>query len=834
MMRTPSTLRRTSPRRDLLLPALFFTLGPLALVFFAGAARAQVAAANIGKAPPPVLSAAPIASVSPPLKEPDAKPAASASSSNGDTGTLSQFKDEIEFEPKPPGYKVQFSLEDAELPELVKVMGQLTGRRFVIGAKVRPIKATIYSPQKVTVAEAYQAFLSVLETNGLTVIPSGKFLKIVETPGIVNTTTTIYGPGKATPLEDRYVTRLHRLTYVTADEVANVLTHFKSKDADVAIYSPGNLLVITDTGTNIARMMTIVEEIDVAGVGDQLWYEPLHYANAAEIAAKLSEIFDVGKSATPTPAVKGPGSQAVESRVTKVVSDERTNSVIVIGTEKAYLRIVDVLKMLDVPLSGEGQVHVLPLQHADAEELAKTMSDIASKAGTAAAPGAPAKGGAGVGTATVFESPIRITADKSTNSLVITSSLRDYASLRGVIDKLDQARRQVFLEAVIMEVSTNHTDSLNIGFHGGAPDGQLDSLIYGGSNAAMTATTSIDPSILQGMALGVRSNSVLSLAGLSIPAFGLAIQALASSVDSNVISTPHLMATDNVPAEMNVGEEISVSTGSSASSLGTGAATGAFGAFPSLVTPVSRQKVGTRIKLLPHINDSNEVRLEIDEEINEQGSVGAGTLTPTVIIRTAKTQVVVQDGQTVVIGGLVRDVQKSEEYKVPILGDIPLIGMLFKKSTKANQKRNLLLILTPYVVRDPADLRAIFERKTQERQEFIDRYFVFAGKPGTWEPMVDYSRTHGLLEEIRQVQAKADEQADLDEAAKEKDVLTHEAGKPVGEMVGKVGPAAAYAPGGAPGPAPVPVPVPALAPVGGPPTGLKPGGAVLKSVKIEN
>src|SRR5262249_9319189 len=176
----------------------------------------------------------------------------------------------------------------------------------------------------------------------------------------VTTGTPIYGPDSANGPEDRYITRLHRLTYVTADEVANVLTHFKSRDGDITIYSPGNLLIVTDTGTQIKRMMEIIEEIDVAGLGAQIWVEPLHYAGASEVVTKLQDIFDVGKGgaapAGAAAAAKGPGSQAVDVRVAKIIPEERTNSVVIIGTEKAYARILELIKIIDVPLTGgEGE-----------------------------------------------------------------------------------------------------------------------------------------------------------------------------------------------------------------------------------------------------------------------------------------------------------------------------------------------------------------------------------------------------------------------------------------------------------------------------------------------
>src|ERR1019366_934913 len=175
---------------------------------------------------------------------------------------LPMFEQGMEFVPKGDDYKVVPSLEDADLPELVRWIGQLTGKRFIFGGKVRSIKASLYAPQKVTVGELYQAFLSILETNGLTVIPHGRFLKIVETGGIAMQVTPTYVAGQGAPAEDRYVTRIQRLGHVSADEVAAVLAHFKTKDGDITVYAPGNLLIITDTGPNIRRLMQIVEDVD--------------------------------------------------------------------------------------------------------------------------------------------------------------------------------------------------------------------------------------------------------------------------------------------------------------------------------------------------------------------------------------------------------------------------------------------------------------------------------------------------------------------------------------------------------------------------------------------
>jgi general secretion pathway protein D len=709
----------------------------------------------------------------------------------GDTSTLPQFEQGVEYEPRDPNYKVSLSLEDADLAELVRVIGQLTGKRFIFGGKVRNIKASIYAPQKVTVAEAYQAFLSILETNGLTVVPHGRFLKIVETGGIATQATPTYGSEQAAPTEDRYVTRMLRLQHAPADEIGNVLGHFKSKDGDITVAASGNLLIITDTGANIRRMMQIVEEIDVGSAGDQMWIEPIHYASASEIAARINELFELkGGAGGKGEKVGGLGAGVGDLHVTKVVADDRSNSVIIVATERAYMRILEFIKRLDVPQTGEGEIHVISLQHADALELTKTLNELVQGAGAAAA-GAQAKPPGQSPTTQVFEGAIKISADKATNSIVVTSSLRDFASLRAVVDRLDMARRQVFIEAVIMDLSVTRQDQLGVNFHGGGLAdlgiGAGQSLFFGGLNPLNTvAPLGSDPSILQGLALGVRGPGIpgtesFSVTGQTIPAFGVLLQALTTAGDTDVLSTPHILATDNIKAEINVGQNIPLQQNiGGLPSTGTGGTSGAaspflgfgFGASPA------RQDVGTKITITPHLNESNEVRLELQEEISEAGdAVGQLGVVP-ITKRTANTQLVVKDQQTIVIGGLMRNRIAHQETKIPILGDIPLLGILFRQTQNTMQKSNLLLVLTPYIIREQSDLRNIFERKMQERQEFLDRYFVFSDEHD-YKPPHDYSRANGLLEDIKATYRAVDEKERLEEIMRPKEVIGHRPGEPL-------------------------------------------------------
>jgi general secretion pathway protein D len=687
------------------------------------------------------------------------------------------------------------------------------------------------------VAEAYQAFLSILEANGLTVVPHGRFYKIIDSPDAkMGAPVTV--AGQAGTNEDRFITRIHRLRNVSAEEAGNVLGHFKSKDGDITVYGPGNILIVTDTGANIERMMRILEDVDVGGIGDQIWIEPVHYGIASDIASRLDEVFDLkgGAPAGGKPGDKPGSTLGSDLHVAKILPDDRSNSLVIIATERAYLRILEFIKRLDVPMrTGEGEIHVIALQHADATELAKTLNDIVTGA-AAAGGGAPPPGKGPSTPLAIFESGVKVSFDKATNSIVVTSSLRDFANLRTVIDKLDQPRRQVFIEAVIMDLTIDRENQLGVAFNGGyqtpGPTGDQisgNTLYYGGLNPFRSILLpSPTDATLNAFALGIRgpglngSENLLGT-GFSIPAFGVLINALASTNDADILSTPHILATDNIPAEINVGQNIPLQT--NAGGIGTipglapGAAGGAAGALGGLAGlgfggfgTAPRQDIGTKVKIVPHLNDSDEVRLEVTEEISDvtgQQPIGSLGVVP-FSKRTAQTQLVVADQQTVVIGGLVRNRVARTDTKIPLLGDIPVLGALFRSSSSSLQKSNLILVLTPYIIREQSDLRNVFERKMQERQEFLDHYFVFADQ-NRYEAPKDYSRFTGLLEDIRASYGDIEEQRRLEELQRPHEFKTHVPGTPL-ELPN---PGAAGNTAASPAPAAAPPP-----PQQGPPRGI--------------
>ena len=765
------------------------------------------------------------------LRPPGASDDSDRPQTPGQPGTPAAFEAGIEYEPVPPRERVTFNLEEADLPDLVRLISNITGKRFILPGKVRSIKATVYAPTKVTAAEAYNAFLSILEVNGLTVVPAGRYLKIVETGGIETEPITTYTQASPTPSNDRFITRLHEVQNVSAEDVANLLSRFKSQEGNITAYAPTNTVIITDTGSQIRRMLSLLEAIDIPRTGEQVWIEPVHYANAAELAEKLQEIFPTssggGSAGASEPASRpqararrrrptkaseassGPstvGSRAGSSRISSIIPDERTNSLIILATEPGYLRLLEMIRQLDVPLEGEGRIHVHYIQNGNAEDIANTLSSLIGGGGGSSGGnaqrggqrGGQAGNAAAAAVGNLFEGEIRVTAHEPTNALVITSSLHDYVALRRVIERLDAARRQIFIEAVIMELEIQRSNQLGFSFHGGVPDFPTDGSISVFGSDAQGSLNPINPETLTGLALGVRGPNIENsneLVGFSIPGFGVVLNAIASSSDVNILSTPHLIAMDNVQAEINIGQNVPLQTsgippgalgglgglaglagqqGQGAGIAGlAGLAGGSFGG-------VQRQDVGTIIRITPHINERNEVRLELEEEISNAGPAQGNLGVVPINRRTAKTELMVRDQQTVVIGGLMSERISNSETKVPILGDIPLIGALFRDTTRERQKSNLLLFLTPYIIRDPSDLRTIFERKMAERQEFIDRYFVFGDHE--YEPPIDFNRTRGLVAEIINELRALDEEAALAEALRSEPPPEHVPRAPVGAV----------------------------------------------------
>jgi len=663
---------------------------------------------------------------------------------------------------QPRGARFTVTLpKETELEDLVNWMMTITCQKFIWDRKVRSGKVTILSPEPVTVDEAYAAFYAALETMGLTVEPSGKYFKIVETAGAKNRTLPLYGDDANAPNSDRFVTQLLRIKHGQGKDIAAVLDALKSKEG--SIDSIGNLLIITDKGSMIRKLERIVQELDTPTASEKIFFYQLQYAKAEEVAQIIRDIFgEGGKAGADAGASRGKGKAAASTpsstAINRVIVDERSGTLIVITNEADYLIIQRLIERLDVKLpGGGGRIHVKKLKNADAQEVATVLSALATGA-KQAAQGTTDKNKAAAGpvSADLFSGDVKITPDQATRSLVIIASAADYKNLEPVIEQLDMERRQLYLEIYMLEVSIKHDLDTGAGGHFGYATGNGTIGVVGSAPTAALNSLIINPEAFKGLAGGIfgpqisGSGNLLGL-GRDVPAFGAVIQALQSNSDVNVISEPHMYAADNQDATIEVGRNVPTQ-----GALSFGGPGGGSGLVP--LQSIERQDVTLRIKVKPYINDARNVTMDVEVEDRD-----IADRDPTLGVTTTKRRlkldkIVGRDGQPLVLGGLIRDRESENVKQVPGLGSIPLLGWLFKSRQKSKEKVNLLLVMVPHIIDSPDDVRRIHERRDKERLEFIERETNF--KRRELPSNVNYRKKSGLLASIDK-EARRMEQEEL-------------------------------------------------------------------------
>ncbi|HEY6477781.1 MAG TPA: type II secretion system secretin GspD, partial [Polyangia bacterium] len=662
----------------------------------------------------------------------------------------------------------------------------------------------------------------------------------------------LYGEDSDVPTNESYVTRLIRVENADPNEVAQVLGRLKGEQGDVIVYAPQGALIVTDLSSNIQRMMAILKQIDQPGSGEKVWIIGVKNTSAMDMAQKLGEIFQVAKlggkggaTTSAPPAAAGaarpkPGDLTTEMMISKIIPDERSNQLIVIANERAYARVLTLVKKLDVPIEGgDGRIHVYYCENANCDELAQTIGAVTGIVVTGASGGSrtrprtstptptpSAQGGAGqplTGPNLLFEGEVRMNFDRPTNALIVVSSLKDYQALRRVIELLDSPRKQVFVEAMILEVTLDKERDLGASWHGILPEMfglSQPSLIVAGLNPANTLqpTNALGDTMLAGIlgpvltATQAQGLGAAATSTVDIPSFGVLIKALQTNSDVDVLSNPHLLIMNNEDGEISVGQKIPfpVSTlginpggGAGASPLG---GLGLGGLFPQ----VQRENVALEIKLTPHVNEHDVIRMEVDAKDSELAA-SSPTLGPSTSERSAKTVVVAKDQQTILIGGLMSDKIINSVTKIPILGDIPILGFFFRNTTKHIVKTNLIIALTPYVINDQADLRRVLEKKMRERREFVER---FGGEERpSLESNIDYRRKRGMLEEINRAAREVEKEEQTMDEIRRRDEQD-ESGPvdlPVGPGTNSMSPVVPIGPPGA-GASPPPSAPPAASP----------------------
>ncbi|MEI6212654.1 MAG: type II secretion system secretin GspD [Desulfuromonadales bacterium] len=586
---------------------------------------------------------------------------------------------------------VVLNFNEVDISTMVKFISDLTGRNFILDERVKG-KISVYSPSKLSVEEAYDVFTSVLELKGFAVLQSGKVAKIVPAAGARQSGFRLLPDGEKIPVNESYVARISKLENITAQEALPFLQPMISKDGHISAFGPGNLLLIVDSALNIRKLQELLLTIDTERIREG--FEIIYLKNAAaENAATVIRQWLGGPAVVPG----GLPASAAGSGTASVLADQRLNALLVFGNEAAKKSVRDMVAKLDVPPpEASSKVNVYYLENTDATEMAKVLDGVV-KGITAQAAGQP---GLPASQASPFDSGrVTITADKASNSLVIMASPTDYTNLVQVIKKLDRRSKQVFVQVVIAEVSLDKTRALGVQA-GAIAAGTLGKYLQGGGMYDPFGTFS---QILGSTASGSTGTGISSLINSQLsnstrPVTGVALlQALESNGLLNVLSTPNILTSDNKEAEIFVGENVPFQGSSTLSTTGT-------------TQSVERKDIGINLKLKPQISEGDYIRLDINQEISavkDTVIVGAGSTDRTTTKRSAKTSIVVKDSETVVIGGLIQDQENNTVNKIPILGDIPGLGWLFKTTTKTRQKTNLMILLIPRIVKDASDLAGV-------------------------------------------------------------------------------------------------------------------------------
>ena len=587
---------------------------------------------------------------------------------------------------------VTIDFNDVDINVLIKFISELTGKNFIVDNRVKG-KVTIISPAKISVSEAYKVFESVLEVHGFATVPSGKVTKILPSPDARSKSietrvksSALYGESP----EDKIVTQLIPLRFASSSEIKRLFTPLVSKSSVILAYSPTNTLIVTDFQSNLKRLLRILRAIDVMGAGNEISVIPLEYSDATRMVKTLSVVF------RPTAKAKKNGAA---TRL-QFVADERTNTLIFMASEDDTIRIKKLISLLDREAPrGKGKIRVYYLEHATAEEMADVLKNLPTKS-TGKDKGKPGP---------FISDKISVTADKATNSLVIMAEGEDYMVIEELIKKLDIPRAMVYIESLIMEVNVNKEFDLGVSWTAGGSqnvDGN-DAYIGGGfgtgTDPRVKASSLLSPN---GLSMGIIGtggvNVTVGDTDFFLPNIGAVATAFRFDEDIHVLSTPQILTTDNEEASIVVARNIPFQTKVSTTSTGNET----FNTF-------EYRDVGLTLKITPHITKDRMVRLKLSQELS---SVSGGTVNdqPITSKRSVETTVIVRDRNTVVLGGLIDDNINEGVVKVPVLGDIPFLGRLFRSESKSSQKTNLYIFITPRVVQNPSEAKNLLNEKSEQ------------------------------------------------------------------------------------------------------------------------
>ena len=563
--------------------------------------------------------------------------------------------------------QIYLNFSDADITQVIEAVSKFTGQNFIIDPRVKG-KVTIISQRAMNADQVYQVFLSVLKVHGFAAIPGPDVVKIVpDVNAKQDAIDTLDGAIGDTG--DALITQIIEVKHVDANQLVPILRPLVPQRGHLAAVPSSNVIIIADTASNIARLTEIIKRIDTV-TSDDIEVIALHHASASEVTRIIAKL----DSADPKAAASKP----------KLVADDRTNSILLSGDKTTRLRLRALIANLDTPLDVGGNIHVVYLRNAVAKDIVPVLTGVSQSA---------SKGTQAAGAASA--SNVSIQADEHTNSLVITAPSEVYRSLKSVIAQLDVRRAQVSVDSIIAEITSDKSQQLGVQWAilGNSAVGLVN------FNLGTRITDYIDlktPPSPNGFNVGFGNFT-------GDNKFAAILSMLSGDADTNILSTPSLVTLDNQEAEIVVGQNVPFETGSYANTGGGSTPVNPF-------TTIQRQDVGLTLKIKPQINEGDSIKMDVTQEVS---SIAPSAAAVDLITnkRSIKTSVVVEDGQIIVLGGLIQDNLIQNKQKVPGLGDIPLLGWLFRYQTSEKIKTNLMVFLHPTILKDRQTTQAITSEK---------------------------------------------------------------------------------------------------------------------------
>lgn len=632
----------------------------------------------------------------------------------------------------------------ATLSDLVTWAMSFSCKNFVYTSVLasRSAKIDIVAPSELSPRQSWRLFQVALRSLGLTVIEDGALLQIVELPQAAKAALPMRQTSSGGQSMERLIVQPD---FISIEEAQRALSALTSAQGEIVALPSAGALLVTDYGVHTERMAELLRRVDRAGSNEALFAIHVQYADVDQAAKLLGELL-AGKPGVlegSVPSARNSKTAPTPTAPSLIVADARTRTLLLRASEATYTRALQIIQELDRKLESDdsSRIHVYPLQHADATMLAATLASLAQRGAPAQPPVVQAgrergTSQAGGGDGAVISGKVEISADIETNSLLILASLRDYRAMRELLASLDQQRPQVFLEVTILEIDLDHNLDFGGSFHLGSAD--TGKLLFGGSQQEGSRTASTSSFQKNAQQKGLIAGALGALLpteqflGVSIPSFAVLFQAVAEDRRIDIISAPQIMTTNNTQATLSVGQNVAYKAGSSI-------------VGDHLVDSIKRENIEMSLEVTPHVNLDGMVRLQVELNIKELLPNQPG-VEPSWTTRKIVNTVVVEDQESIAIGGLASEQESTVKSKVPLLGDIPFLGTLFRSTAKKKSKRNLLVLLTPYVLNSSAEARRLTQRKLHERDAFLRS--VKTLRERKFDPDIDYRKKRGLLADI--------------------------------------------------------------------------------------